>query len=446
MSELPFSIYKQAGRRYYQAAFKNETTGQYLTAISTKQETKAAAIKTAFQWLRDGIPRKGGTVPLKTYTLRDMARKSDVSAADCEFICRELRRRGLLKSYVMAETEAAVSFTDYLLNFWDFDNSPYVKEKLRKNHGIHRYYCKSQYLDIAAYWIPFFAGRLLGDISKKDINAFIETVGDKQISAARKNIIIRAGTIPLKWAYARELVDRDITKGIVWFAGKPKERQILSPEIAAAVFRVRWKDGRARLANMLAMVTGLRAGEIQALRVQDIGRDCLYIRHSWNGRDGLKTTKNNEPRTVNLPFPGMIAELLELAKQNPHGASMDSFVFWALKKKAKPIEERLLINGLREALVQTGMGKESAAVYTFHGWRHFYAAYMRERIDEKLLRSQTGHKTLAMLDHYSNHSKEGDRERIQAAQVAVFGGLLPESGADSRFYSEKNIEKYVSIT
>jgi integrase len=45
---------------------------------------------------------------------------------------------------------------------------------------------------------------------------------------------------------------------------------------------------------MLAMVTGMRAGEIQGLRVQDLGKDCLYIRHSWNRVDGLKTTKNNE--------------------------------------------------------------------------------------------------------------------------------------------------------
>jgi integrase len=84
---------------------------------------------------------------------------------------------------------------------------------------------------------------------------------------------------------------------------------------------------------------------------------------------------------------------------------------------------------LRAALVETGMSKESAAVYTFHGWRHYFTAYMRERVNEKLLKSQTGHKTLVMLDHYSGHTIAGDRERIRTAQMAVFGGLLPDSGA-----------------
>jgi integrase len=71
---------------------------------------------------------------------------------------------------------------------------------------------------------------------------------------------------------------------------------MLSPEQAAAVvFRVSWKDERTRLANMLAAATGLRSGEIKALRVQDMGNDCLYIRHSYNRIEGLKETKTNEP-------------------------------------------------------------------------------------------------------------------------------------------------------
>jgi integrase len=71
------------------------------------------------------------------------------------------------------------------------------------------------------------------------------------------------------------------------------------------------------------------------------------------------------------------------------------------------------------------MSIESAKVYTFHAWRHFFTAYMRPRIDEKLLQKQTGHKTLIMLDHYSDHVLAGDRERIRQAQRETFGALIP---------------------
>ncbi|MDR2245962.1 MAG: hypothetical protein LBE17_04700 [Treponema sp.] len=74
------------------------------------------------------------------------------------------------------------------------------------------------------------------------------------------------------------MTDRDVTMGITWFSGKSNERPILSPEQAAAVFRVQWKDDRAKLANMLAMVTGMRAGAIQGLRPTGTGfRPGLFV-------------------------------------------------------------------------------------------------------------------------------------------------------------------------
>jgi hypothetical protein len=49
MKHLPFSVFKRTGRRFYSVKFKNEKTGKYLPAISTRQETEAAAITMAFQ-------------------------------------------------------------------------------------------------------------------------------------------------------------------------------------------------------------------------------------------------------------------------------------------------------------------------------------------------------------------------------------------------------------
>jgi integrase len=119
--------------------------------------------------------------------------------------------------------------------------------------------------------------------------------------------------------------------------------------------------------------------------------------------------------------------MVNLAAKNSSGAGMDSFIFWAEKTPGKPMENRLYLNGLRDALQKTGMSRDVAKVYTFHGWRHFYTSYMRDRVTEKLLQSQTGHKSIKMLDHYSDHRTVGDREKIQAAQREVFKELIPEA-------------------
>jgi hypothetical protein len=51
---------------------------------------------------------------------------------------------------------------------------------------------------------------------------------------------------------------------------------------------------------------------------------------------------------------------------------------------------------------------------------------MINKLDKKLLKSQTGHKTDVMLAHYGDHRLEGDREIIQATEREIFKGLLPE--------------------
>jgi len=65
MKHLPFIVSKRKDRRFYSVYFKNEQTGKYLSELSTKKETKVEAIKTALEWLRDGIPKRGETASLK---------------------------------------------------------------------------------------------------------------------------------------------------------------------------------------------------------------------------------------------------------------------------------------------------------------------------------------------------------------------------------------------
>jgi hypothetical protein len=62
-----------------------------------------------------------------------------------------------------------------------------------------------------------------------------------------------------------------------------------------------------------------------------------------------------------------------------------------------PICWRLFVDGLRDALVRSGFSESEAGKYLFHGWRHFYTSYLMGKLEKKLLKSQTGHKTDIML-------------------------------------------------
>ena len=89
------------------------------------------------------------------------------------------------------------------------------------------------------------------------------------------------------------------------------------------------------------------------------------------------------------------------------------------------MEQKLFLRGLRDSLVTSGLGKDKAAKYTFHAWRHFYTTYMRGKVEDKLLQSQTGHLTIEMLERYSEHVIQSDRDKIRDALTDVFSSLLP---------------------
>jgi len=424
MNAFPFSIFKRADRSCYSVSFK-DTNGKYLRPVSTGKKTEKEAMDIAFVWLRDGIPHKEAVNRVSDLSLKDTARK--IKAGDeAETLLNELRRLGWVKSYVQSETPGAVDFIPFLANFWDWECSPYIKEKRRKSHGIHKRHCNIQGRAIPLYWEPFFRGRFLGDITAADIDAFIDYMDKTDLSASRKNVVIKAGMKPLRWAFSKGKIDRDPTRGHTMFSGEERKRAILNPTIASAVFRTVWKDDRAKLANMLSSVTGMRNGEILALRLQDIGPDCIYVQGSWNKEDGRKLPKNNKTRTVEIPFPDLINLLIELGKQNPWGVTPDSFIFWSTTRSKVPMQGQNFGRGLRDALVQIGFSDDEAAKYSFHGWRHFFTAYMIGKLDKKLLKSQTGHLTDVMLNHYGDHEIEEDREIIKTKQLETFTGLIPE--------------------
>jgi hypothetical protein len=103
-----------------------------------------------------------------------------------------MKRRGMIVSYVLSQSRAAVYLADFLLNFWDHDNSPYIKEKQRKGQGLSRNYTVGQIRAVESYIAPFFNDRVLEEITRRDIEAFINFMAEKQDNSCL-NRTLKAG-------------------------------------------------------------------------------------------------------------------------------------------------------------------------------------------------------------------------------------------------------------
>lgn len=415
----PFSLTKRKTSPYYAVRFKDPVTGEYLSGLSTGKADKNEAIQQAFLMMQDPATRKKSDRKRKKLLIRS----AELDDADLVFALEEMKRRGLVSSVTMTTEANSRKVVDYLDEFWSWEKSPYIKEKLRQGHSIHKNHAVNMAKFVGKYWKNYFGEMTLGELTKAKIREMFDFMAPLKLSGHTKNSAIRAVTTALKFAHSREIVTQDLTGGLVWFSEKYAERKILTPEMARAVFRVEWKDERARLANLVSMCTGMRAGEIRALRLRDLGAGCIHVVHSWNDREGLKCPKNGESRTVQFPFPEILSDMVALAEKSPFYDGMNTFIFHSTKPN-QPIDTDILIDGLRDSLQKIGMKKAEAKEYVFHSWRHFFATHMSRILDAKLLQQQTGHKTRAMLEHYANHRTDEDALTVRSAQEAVFSFLL----------------------
>ena len=210
-----------------------------------------------------------------------------------------------------------------------------------------------------------------------------------------------ACTTPLKWAFAQKIIPDNLATGLTRFSVANKKRGVLAPLEAQALFAAQWKDRRAYAASLLACTTGMRSGEVLALRQEDIGERALNVRHSWSAFDGLKCPKTGEARRVPLQ-PKVMEKLLELARENPHGPG--GFIFYG-SLPGKPVDGGALLDGLHDALAGIGIDSKVRGI-VFHSWRHYYAARMADRMDADKVSRVTGHKSRAVFDEYADHITE----------------------------------------
>lgn len=414
--EEPFILSKRKDSPYYQVRFKNpdkNSTNRFLPAKSTKETVKSKAIAKAWSmYNQDKIETKS---TVQRITLEDITEK------DAAKVLESLKEKGFITNYSVPDKDSPCA-VDFLTSFWS-DKSPYIAEKKRMGKHLGVIYIEESHYVIKTYWASYFDKELLlNQLTRKMLKDFIAHIDTLPLSWSRKLKIYRAGAIAIRWAYNEEMIDRDITAGLSSFSGKSKERKILTKELAELLFSTDWEDERCKMINLIAMLTGMRAGEILALRKMDLGENCLYVNHSWNRKEGLKSPKNGDSRVVYFPFPNIIHLLLD------NNAQMEDFLFPAPLADNKPMDVKLPNKMLKRQLVKIGLSESEAKTYCFHAWRHFYTTYMSEKVNDRILQKQTGHKSLRMLEHYGNHSVNEDMEVIRNAQMESFGSIISALG------------------
>jgi len=387
-------------------AMREYSTGEFKRYVKSKKKSTAAESLDLAQWMKQ----------LRTY---------EFQLEDVQKIIDILIERKLLVSGVVTASKESQLVIPYLLEFWDYEVSPYRKERAILGKELSYTYFETAFGRIKKYWVPRLEGKHIGDITADDIAAIYDDPKVQKLSRKTIKDIINIMVIAMTWAHQKHLTPisnfEDFPKIT---AGKPKKKEILRPEHVKKLFEVQWDNNMCRLANILAMYTGMRASEVQALRVCDIKDNYIWISHAWDDHIGLKSPKNGEERPV--PISKELREsLLNMARFNPkyNKYKDESFVFFGLTGE-KPVSQRGFNKFLQRALGESGY--ENPKNIGFHCWRHGFCTEARTVVhDDRMIREVSGHKSPEVFNHYADHleMKETIETMGNVAQL-LFGDIV----------------------
>jgi integrase len=421
-----YYLFKRQNGIFY-VEFINPENGKKLSAKSTGETDKIKAQVKAELWKINGIPLGKQKKPRSVEQIAGiegiikLIRKSELNPDDAIKIVSTLKNMGLIDVEAVKNTgRGAVPFVQFLETFWNYDKSPYIKDKLAHGHRFGRHYTHDCLKKISNDIKSFFGDKKLNCVETDDLKKLSIRLAAKGLSTSTINQTMLVCSTALKWAFAEKIIPSNPVIGLTRFSVAAKDRGILTEAEAAAVFTVAWKDKRAFVASLVAATTGARQGECRALRRSDIGTDTLKIIYSYSPFDGLKCPKNGHKRVVPL-LPEVKAALLDLLNDNPHNCD-DPFIFYSLIPD-EPAKPHIILDGLRDALKKINVDYKTRNI-CFHSWRHFFCSKITEIIDGEKVAKVSGHLSEAVFKRYADHIEVKNIQDVGTAAAEAFVNIL----------------------
>ncbi len=425
--------YTRSGIFYVQ--FKDKETGKRLTARSTRTRDKEEALRiiaeqyynpasnfNKSQWEK----HKALFTPAIQEAVKDVITSLTLSGnAPAQQIAAE--KAAPLSAYPaeirpLVKELDTLAFYDYLLLFWNYKRSPFIKQRRRLGKKIpnpERFHSNTQ---LFMRYAAFFSKAKLTEIAADEINTILGRVKNTGLADCSVCAFGYAMTQALRFAYRNNLLPRNIADGVTKFSNKNKIKEVFTKEELKILFSSGVNHfGREDLflINKLLFKTGCRIGELLALQVGDLIRTdsgyALNISKSYNKiTKRLKETKTGREDFVNIS-DATAEELRAFIGRNPFKNEPHAFLFYS-NRKNRPIGYHVVERNFARTLAALGIKRNGL---TLHSYRHTYAVILAAAgYSEAELKYLTRHDSLAELKRYMSHiTPEMQRKNREAAYI-----------------------------
>jgi len=317
----------------------------------------------------------------------------------------------LIKNGQLNLTKKDITFEKFAENWWLWDKCEYLKRQKAKGKQISQSYASICRGYLKNHILPYFKDYRLSKIKTSTIEKWLMELyedSERDLSPTTINHCLTTLKIMLKEATWLDYITKNPAEDISQFKEKPKEKSVLTLEEVRTLLDENtidtvWdNDIMFYTINLLAASTGMRMGEVQALKVKNVHEDFVVIQYAWTRKYGLK----EEPKWKSfraIPIPSKTSEYLQKVIAYNNYSEPEDFVFHGSKRE-KPIDHKKILHKLYDALhrINIDENKRKDRNICFHSWRYFFNTVMRNKIPDFKLQKLTGHKTEAMTDHYTN--------------------------------------------
>jgi len=320
------------------------------------------------------------------------------------------------------------SLHDYLINFWDRDQSKYLSEKSMANKIYSSTYLHDNKHRIETHFLPWCEKNKIISLSQLTrpvlLDWQIEMFKSKVISPENLNKLRQCISKALSYAVTMGKIPYNHLKSIEPVDEPKPEKKVFEENELFLLLREPWPDPRAYAGSLLAFTTGCRMGEVRGMKIENVhlnedGKNCIDIKLNYVAIDGLKAPKTKKGIRKDQFIPDITVRAIQAVLDiHPYGAKPDQYLFFSTGSSEYPCDRKIFEKGLFSQMKKNNIKKDGRS---FHSLRHNYMTVMAGILPPSKLRRLGVHTNDAMDDDYI-HIMDEDRVIIRKK----FTGLLTE--------------------
>lgn len=269
--------------------------------------------------------------------------------------------------------------------------------------------------------------KFLGDLKLKDLKKIhmVEFLNHLLMQDEKSaNYKMRVNQVMLQKMVEWELIEKNVANGVKKAASVKRELDFYNEaEVKQLLSLLPKAMLKHRLIIQMALLSGMRAGEIAGLTMENVNmQDCtITVKHSLTHDKETNTfylgsTKNKKTRVIPMPEPFMkeLKQFIKEVKKNriAYGAKWRGIQGMDLvfcRNDGYPHHE----NSFSKYFLDFIQRHELKRI-RFHDLRHTHASLLLSKgVNMKVIQERMGHSSITLtIDTYSHLTKENEREAV----------------------------------